>query len=168
MLSLRSCPEWRIPAACWFQEKWNISRDEYLKSMDESILGNAPVPQWYVVVKGQKIIAGAGVIDNDFHDRKDLSPNLCALYVEPDYRGRGLAGRLLEQIGKDMAVRGIDVLYLVTEHVSFYERYGWEYLCQVRGDDGVAMRMYRKPVSERGVAEGMSSFSCSCSSSGNE
>ena len=37
---------------------------------------------------------------------------------------------------------GIDTLYLVTDHISFYERYGWELLCMARGDDGELMRLY--------------------------
>ena len=38
---------------------------------------------------------------------------------------------------------GIDALYLLTSHDSFYERYGWEYLCPVtqEGDDEPS-RMY--------------------------
>ena len=65
------------------------------------------------------------MIANDFHDRKDLTPNVCALYVEPELRCRGIAGQLLAHICKDMAAKGIGTLYLVTEHTSFYERYGW-------------------------------------------
>lgn len=34
-----------------------------------------------------------GSIENDFHDRKDLTPNICAVYTEEAYRGRGIAGR---------------------------------------------------------------------------
>ena len=131
IISLHVHPEWRIPAARWFQEKWGIK-------------GTVAVPQWYIVIEGQQIIAGAGVIENDFHDRKDLTPNICALYVEPERRCRGIAGHLLEHICKDMAVKGISTLYLITEHTSFYERYGWEYLCMVKGDDGEQMRMYKK------------------------
>ena len=93
---------------------------------------------------GQHIVGGAGVIANDFHDRKDLTPNICALYVEPGHRSRGLAGKLLAYICEDMQRRGLDVLYLVTEHVSFYEKYGWDFLCMVQGDDEEPMRMYRK------------------------
>ena len=88
------------------------------------------------------LIAGAGVIANDFHDRNDLTPNVCALYVEPELRRRGIAGQLLAHICKDMAAKGIGTLYLITDHTSFYERYGWEYLCMVQGDDGEQMRMY--------------------------
>ena len=50
----------------------------------------------------------------------------------------------MAHIGKDMAAKGINTLYLITEHTSFYERYGWEYLCMVKGDDGEQMRMYKK------------------------
>ena len=97
-------------------------------------------------MEGKQIIAGADVIENDFHDRKDLTPNICALYVEPERRCRGIAGHLLEHICKDMAAKGISLLYLITEHTSFYERYGWEYLCMVKGDDGEQMRMYKKMI----------------------
>lgn len=31
-----------------------------------------------------------GSIANDFHDRKDLTPNICAVYTEEAYRGRGI------------------------------------------------------------------------------
>ena len=142
IISLHSHPEWRIPAARWFQEKWGIPLEEYLTSIDECIEGRAAVPQWYIMTDGGRIIAGAGVIANDFHDRKDLTPNVCALYVEPELRCRGIAGQLLAHICKDMAAKGIGTLYLITEHTSFYERYGWEYLCMVHGDDGEQMRMY--------------------------
>ena len=143
IISLRFHPEWRVPAARWFQEKWEIPLEEYLTSIDESIRGTAPVPQWYIATDGVRIIAGAGVIANDFHDRKDLTPNVCALYVEPELRRRGIAGHLLAHICKDMASKAITPLYLITEHTSFYERYGWEYLCMVQGDDGEQMRMYK-------------------------
>lgn len=56
---------------------------------------------------------------------------------------QGLAGRLLARVCKDMAEAGIPTLYLITEHTSFYERYGWKFFCMVREDgDGELMRMY--------------------------
>ena len=72
------------------------------------------------------IVAGCGIIENDFHDRPDLAPNLCALYVEPARRGEGIARRLLDFARRDMGARGCDRLYLVTDHERLYERCGWE------------------------------------------
>lgn len=121
-------------AAQWFHEKWGVPAEAYRESMEASLDGENVVPQWYVAMENGQIIAGMGVIENDFHDRKDLAPNVCAVYTEPDFRGRGLAGALLNFVCEDMAGRGITTLYLLTDHTGFYERYGWEFFCMARGD----------------------------------
>ena len=86
------------------------------------------------------------MIENDFHERRDLAPNLCALYVEPDRRGRGIAGALLDFACRDMRAAGVERLYLVTDHTAFYERYGWTFLTMVTGDDRTQERMYTAPT----------------------
>lgn len=43
-----------------------------------------------------------GSIANDFHDRKDLTPNICVVYTEEAYRGRGIAGRRRSGALKDV------------------------------------------------------------------
>ncbi len=91
---IRSHPELKAQAAAWFHSKWEVPEEEYLASMDECISGGASVPQWYVALEDGVITGGVGVIENDFHVRRDLSPNVCALYVEPRRRGLGLAGAL--------------------------------------------------------------------------
>ena len=90
IMNLRDTPELIPEAAAWFAAKWGIPREEYEASMRESAESRAPVPQWFAVTDARgKITAGAGIIKNDFHDRKDLSPNLCALFVEEQHRRRG-------------------------------------------------------------------------------
>ena len=136
-------PELKEKAAQWFHEKWCVPYETYLESMEEAIAGKGAVPQWYLALDGGRIAAGMGVIENDFHDRKDLAPNVCAVFTEPDCRCMGLAGKLLAFVSDDMKSRGISTLYLVTDHDSFYERYGWEYLCPVTQDgDDKPSRMY--------------------------
>ncbi len=136
-------PELKKEMAKWFHEKWGIPLEAYTESMDECLLKTNSVPQWYLAMEDDEIIGGLGVVENDFHDRKDLAPNVCAVYVEEDKRCNGVASTLLNYVCADMKERGIDTLYLVTDHTSFYERYGWEFLCMVQGDDEPDMtRMY--------------------------
>lgn len=143
IIRLTDKPEIKEQAAQWFHEKWGISLEEYAESMDECLSENKPVPQWYVALEQNRIIGGLGVIENDFHDRKDLAPNVCAVYTEKDRRCEGVAGALLDYACADMKEKGIDTLYLITDHTSFYERYGWEFLCMVQGDGEPEMtRMY--------------------------
>lgn len=134
MVRLKDHPELKDSLAKWFHEKWGISTEAYLESMDSCLNCASAVPRWYGVLDQSRIIAGLGVIENDFHDRKDLTPNLCAIYVEEQYRGQGIAGEMLHFVCEDMKKQGVDKLYLVTDHTSFYERYGWSFLCMVQGD----------------------------------
>ena len=137
-------PELLETAARWFSEKWGIPLEEYTSSMEEAVAGDAPVPQWYLALEGEWIVGGMGVIENDFHDRKDLSPNVCAVYTEPDCRGQGIARKLLDLVCADMKEKGIDTLYLLTDHTSLYERYGWEFFCMAQGDgEEKPSRIYR-------------------------
>lgn len=143
ILNLRERPELLDRAAEWFHAKWGVPLEAYRESMEECIQRKGPVPQWYVAVDGDTITGGLGVIENDFHDRKDLAPNVCAVYVEEAYRCRGIAGRLLDHVCEDMAALGVGTLYLLTDHTSFYERYGWEFLCMAQGDgEDEPSRMY--------------------------
>lgn len=129
-------------ASAWFNEKWGVPREMYAESMTESLTA-AAVPQWYVAGEGGRIVGGLGVIEHDFHDRPDLAPNVCAVFVEPEHRRRGIAGALLDRACRDMAERGVDTLYLNTSHVGFYERYDWEFFCMARGDgEDHLSRMY--------------------------
>lgn len=130
-------------AATWFHEKWYVPLEAYLESMQECVKKENYVPQWYVVMDEEKIIGGLGVIENDFHDRKDLKPNVCAVYVEENYRCQRIAGEMLNYVCEDMHRKGIDTLYLLTDHTSFYERYGWEFFCMALGDgEEEQSRMY--------------------------
>lgn len=140
--TLREKPEWMERAAEWFHSKWGVPREAYLECM-EAYINNETEYGWYLCLHDEQIIGGMGVIENDFHDRKDLSPNVCAVYTEEYYRGRGIAGRLLNMAVDDMKDKGISPIYLVTDHTDFYERYGWEFLCMVQGDGEPEMtRMY--------------------------
>ncbi len=134
-------PELNIKAAKWFSDKWPLDFEFYLSSINES-LKDCTVPEWYLVINDGNIIGGMGVIEKDFHNRPDLTPNICAVYVEEPFRGQGIAGKLLRFVTEDMKSKGIDTLYLITEHDSFYERYGWEYLFNVDGIHGEKTRMY--------------------------
>ena len=137
--------------AAWFHERWGVPIEAYRCSIRDCIGSDGPVPQWYVVVRENKIVAGCGVIENDFHERSDLAPNVCAVYVDEAYRNQGIAGYMLEFVYKDMAALGIKTLYLLTDHDGFYERYGWRYCGMVRGSDGALSRMYVHE--ERGAGE---------------
>lgn len=141
-ITLREQPELMSTAASWFHSKWGVPKEVYLECMT-SYLKQETQLGWFLCLDGDQIVGGLGVIENDFHDRPDLTPNICAVYTEESHRNKGIAGKLLDMAVADLQERGISPVYLVTDHTGFYERYGWEFLCMVQGDGEPDMtRMY--------------------------
>lgn len=129
-------------AATWFHSKWGLPCEAYLECM-EAYLNKDTEYGWYLCLDGDLIVGGLGVIENDFHNRKDLMPNICAVYTDEDFRGQGIAGQLLNMAVEDLRSKGISPVYLLTNHTGFYERYGWEFLCMAQGDgEPYLSRMY--------------------------
>ena len=141
-INLAEMPSMKDEAAEWFHSKWRVPKEAYLECM-AAFLNSETEYGWYLCLDGDRIVAGMGVIENDFHSRKDLTPNICAVYTDEDHRGRGIAGKLLNMAVEDCRQKGVSPIYLLTDHTGFYERYGWEFLCMVQGDDEPEMsRMY--------------------------
>ena len=66
-----------------------------------------------------------------------------AVFTEKNHRKRGIAGRLLDMAVEDLRAKGISPIYLLTDHIGFYEKYGWEFFCFVQGDgEPFESRMY--------------------------
>ena len=141
-IALREKTNLKQIAAEWFSSKWRVPTEAYLECMEAYLSGETEYG-WYLCLEGEKIVGGLGVIENDFHDRKDLTPNICAVYTEEAYRSQGIAGNLLHMAVEDLKQKGISPVYLLTDHTGFYERYGWEFYCMVQGDGEEEMsRMY--------------------------
>ena len=121
-ITLRERPQLRDGAAEWFHSKWGVPQKAYLECM-EAYLKRKTEYGWYLCLDEDRIIGGLGVIENDFHDRKDLTPNVCAVYTEKEYRCRGIAGFLLNMAVNDLRSKGITPIYLLTDHTGFYEKY---------------------------------------------
>ena len=73
-------------------------------------------------MKENEIIGGIGVIENDFHKRADLTPNICDFYVEEAYRNMGMAKELLDFVCKDLSSLVYPDVYLITGHTKFHEK----------------------------------------------
>ena len=141
-VTVRERPDLKAQAAEWFHSKWGVPTSSYLKCM-EAYPSKETVYGWYLCLSRDKIVGGMGVIENDFHDRKDLSPNICAVYTEKDFRGKGVARHLLDMTVEDMRAKGISPIYLVTDYIGLYEKYGWDFLCMVQSEGETKLsRMY--------------------------
>lgn len=133
-INLRQQPERIEQSAEWFYENWKVPKETYLEWMGDYLSGKTEYG-WYLCMDGDKIAGGLGVIENDFHKRKDLAPNITCVYVEPNYRRQGIVSRLLDMAVEELRSKGISPVYLITADGEFYESLGWEFQCIVEGDE---------------------------------
>jgi tRNA (cmo5U34)-methyltransferase len=159
IISVRDYPGYSEQAINWFASKWGIDRREYEKSFSDCISKNERLPRWYLAIgRDGEIIGGGGLIRNDSINRSDLFPYLCSLFVEEKVRGNALGAMLLRKARIDGARLGFDKLYLCTEHTTYFEKYGWQYIASGNRPGGRTVRIYEATTLNKPGLEKMDDF----------
>lgn len=131
IISIRQNPSYKDIAISYFQEQWkSVWPVIYEDAITHSINAKSDLPQWYLLEKNDTIIGCAGLITNDFISRGDLYPWICAVFIDEKERGNNYSKILLDKAIKDAKRFGYDNVYLCTEHVGLYEKFGFKYIGQ--------------------------------------
>ena len=128
IIGIRENHEYLDRAIEYFSNHWDIDRRIYRNCITYSICTDSSLPRWYLMLHHENIIGGYGIITNDFISRQDLYPWICALYVNEEYRGQHLGEKLLEHARTEVSNLGFPKVYLCTDHIGYYEKYGWTYI----------------------------------------
>ena len=142
IIAVREHPEYLEKAADYFSSKWGVPRSVYYDCIVNSLTTESPLPRWYLMIKEEKIIGSYGLIANDFISRQDLWPWLCTVYIEESERGQAYGSRLLAHGRHESTKLGYPMVYLNTDHIGFYEKYGWRYIGQGYKHNGAEIRIY--------------------------
>lgn len=79
-------------------------------------------------------------------DAPDLKPWIGFVYTFPFYRGQHLMGALIERACELARLDDCDTLYVSTEEVGLYEKYGFTYWKDMSNVWGEMTRVYRLSV----------------------
>lgn len=146
VISIKENPGYKDISIDYIQDKWanKKSMKVYEDCITNCITALSPLPQWYLLEdeNENRIVGCAGLITNDFISRMDLYPWFSSLYIEMDYRGNAYGNILLEQAKVDAKKGGFSNLYLCTDHIGYYEHYGFEYVGTGYHPWGESSRIY--------------------------
>ena len=91
----------------------------------QQIVGGGTV---YLLMDGENIVSFVTLTRQDCVADETLYPWLGFFYTFPAYRGHRFGGQLLEYVANEAEKQGYKQVYLATDHVGLYEKYGFSYL----------------------------------------
>lgn len=105
------------------------------------------LPVTFIAVENETLLGTVGLWRCDLISRQDLYPWMAALYVAPEARGKGLAGKLQQHVIEYARTLGYCELFLYSACRDFYERYGWQYIGEGLDYPATAVSLYRYDLS---------------------
>lgn len=96
----------------------------------------------YLLTEGDALVSFAVLAEQDEVAAPEFSPWIGFVYTFPQYRGRHCAGELIEHICGVLKNAGEKQVYVSTEEVGLYEKYGFEFLQMMTTREGKPTRVY--------------------------
>lgn len=101
-----------------------------------------------LLTEGDRLLSFVTFAERDSIEDDSLSPWVGFVYTFPEHRGHRYVGKLIRRCEEIAAENGVPTIFVCTDHVGLYEKYGFSYIesrVDIYGDDS---RIYRKNISE--------------------
>ena len=76
----------------------------------------------------EKLVSFCTLTQRDCIKDNSFFPWVGFVFTAPDYRGKRYSGEVIEAACKRALRQGFDKVYLATDHIGLYEKYGFTYL----------------------------------------
>ncbi|MBR0460040.1 MAG: GNAT family N-acetyltransferase [Victivallales bacterium] len=96
----------------------------------------------FFLLDGNAVVSFLTLTAQDCIAAPGMTPWIGFVFTFPEYRGRHLIGTLLDHARKCAAQKGSLFVFLATDHVGLYEKYGFSYWGSRRDVYGEMSRVY--------------------------
>jgi N-acetylglutamate synthase-like GNAT family acetyltransferase len=143
IIPLHQKPEFSPTCAAWSFGEWGCYIDD--SSLKKSVASyqrraqnTEKIPLTWITLDNNKIVGMIGLKEYSHDDRKDLSPWLGSLFIHPEFRRKGYATALIQNLHQESKNLGYKNIYLFTpDATTLYEKNGWRIIGKVRDPRGL-------------------------------
>ncbi len=130
--NIKDKQEYLTEIAILTQKEWGKktnSRGKLEEKIDKQIskiINNLDNPLYckLILLDNDILIGFISIFPTDSDERKDLSPWYATMYVKEEFRGKGYSKILNNAILQEAKKRGFKKLYLKTDLINYYEKFG--------------------------------------------
>jgi len=119
----------------WWGVKNKKSEEEVRCTIEHSV-NTKRLPQTFVAME-DGVAVGMYQLSmcDDLVSRPDIYPWLINVYVDENHRNKGVCAFLMNTVKENAKKADLTELYLYTHHVGLYEKFGWEFVEEVKTFD---------------------------------
>lgn len=125
IVSIKDISEYGNLAVKYIEENWPPVKSYFEDILNESIVTEETLPNTFLMLRGKNIIGFYQLLSQECIVRDDLSPWISCLFIDEKERGKRLSSQLLLHGRSEAGKLGYDKVYLTTDHIQFYEKFGF-------------------------------------------
>lgn len=132
-------------------ESYEWSAAKFLVSLLRENRLTAELGGWaklYLLVDGEKLVSFLTLSAQDCISDPALTPWLGFFHTAPEYRGHRYGKTLIDHTCRAAEEMGYQTVYIATDHVNLYEKYGFTYIENRLDVWGADSRVYLKRLGE--------------------
>lgn len=99
-----------------------------------------------LLTDGDELISFCTYAEKDDIQPTELTPWMGFVYTFPEHRGHHYVGLLMEEVERLAIKEGVSEVYISTNHIGLYEKYGCEFKAEMHDMSGEFSRVYVKKV----------------------
>ena len=118
----------KICQVTWGKKKTDEELKTYIKGKVKRILEEDKVISILGLLDNDKLIGFISLFKYDGDEMKNLTPWYATMYVKKEYRNKGYSKILNDAILNEAKKKGFDRIYLKSNLVNYYEKFGAKYI----------------------------------------
>lgn len=100
----------------------------------------------FIMADDEKLISFCTLTQKDCIDDDSFFPWIGFVFTAPEYRGNRYSGELIEFACVEAKKQGYDRVYIATDHIGLYEKYGFTYIESRTDIYGEESRVYYRVI----------------------
>ena len=119
----------------WGSKKSKQEMEKYIADKEQRILIEDKVISVLGLIKDNHLLGFISLFRYENENNKELTPWYATMYVKKEYRGKGYSKILNNEILKEAKKLGYKKIYLKTDLINYYEKFGAKYIRNIENGE---------------------------------